>query len=42
MSTLGRGEGTGVNNNVFERTVKHSVPRLSAAQASWPAVQLDR
>ena len=30
------------SNNAFERTGEHRGPRLAAAQASWPAAQLDR
>jgi hypothetical protein len=31
-----------MSNNAFERTVRHGGPRLSAAQAMWPAAQLGR
>jgi hypothetical protein len=30
------------SNNAFERTGKHRVPRLAAAQRWWPAAQLGR
>jgi hypothetical protein len=30
------------SNNALERTVMHGGPRLAAASASWPAVQLGR
>ena len=30
------------SNTAFERAVVHGGPRLAAADASWPAAQLDR